>query len=132
MVRVLKQNASESAFILFRDSIGGHTGCNGFKQALPWTSMEEAWSQRLEHPFHQSTTYRYLNEIAAAEYTKHGIDRAFADLQLYVTERDSHNGGKDCLHYCIPGPSLHWSDMLAAAIKKRASIVAALSQHTPL
>lgn len=85
MVRVLKQNASESAFILFRDSIGGHTGCNGFKQALPWTSMEEAWSQSLEHPFHQSTTYRYLNEIAAAEYTKHGIDRAFADLQLYVT-----------------------------------------------
>lgn len=131
MVRVLKQNASESAFILFRDSIGGHTGCNGFKQALPWTSMEEAWSQSLEHPFHQSTTYRYLNEIAAAEYTKHGIVR----LPIYnstLLRRDSHKGGKDCLHYCIPGPSLHWSDMLAAAIKKRASIVAALSQHTPL
>jgi hypothetical protein len=126
MSNVLAKYKAPSALILFRDIIGGHSGCDAIATTAPWTSQAEALEHMTKNPFHQSNTYRGLNEIAAAIYTRYGIVR----LPIYnstVLRHDSHTGGKDCLHYCIPGPSLHWSDMLAAAIQLKVGSGAAVS-----
>lgn len=43
---------------------------------------------------------------------------------LTVLRPDSHIGGRDCLHYCVPGPADQWAtmlyNMLAARSERRA------------
>lgn len=59
-----------------------------------WDAFE-GYNELLEKAFDPSSGWRLLD--------------AYSPTVLRV---DSHIGGKDCLHYCVPGPADHWVTLL--------------------
>lgn len=61
--------------------------------------------------------FKHQNEKVFEIFGKYGFEL----MDVYtptIMRSDSHVGGKDCLHYCMPGPADHWIRMLMHIIKK--------------
>lgn len=112
--------------VMFRDTVPGVADCVDRQFAPPLTSLDEAedlvWNKQR---FFHGPLFKARNEKASAIFGAAG----FVRLHVYVPTvlrqdsrlgyRDSRHGighVVDCVHYCLPGPTMVWADMVAARI----------------
>lgn len=102
---------SQSRLIVFRETVPGHALCMNL--VTPFADLQSAvnWTE-VSHPYYEGKNFRRQNSIASQIFKEFD----FSILPVYVPtvlRGDWHiiNEG-DCLHYCVPGPSSTWLNML--------------------
>ena len=97
--------------VIVRDTPAGHPGCSS-KPQPPLTSP----------PRHSLSWPHHWGEFADQNEAVAGVVRARPTVLLLAVEgmtayrADSHPGGSDCLHYCVPGPVDAWVEALHRAL----------------
>lgn len=97
------------ALKIFRSTVPGHNHCMTLSSAFE--SLETAETYVENDPWYDGSHFKRQNAIAKDIVESYG----FNYLNTYeptVLRGDMHSSNKDCLHYCLPGPSLIWADML--------------------
>ena len=97
--------------VVVRDTPPGHPGCDT-KRVRFGRPLRAPLTPRSDWPYHWGefpAQNEALRELLAREHPR--------VLLLSVTgatalRADSHYGGKDCLHYCAPGPVDAWAEQL--------------------
>lgn len=110
----IKSLVSPKQRIIFRATVPGHSNCTEATQ--PFNNLAEAEVDIAANPWFDGAHFQKHNDIARREFQRNG----FEYMDVYtptVQRRDMHvgkstNGKQDCLHYCLPGPSLLWVDFL--------------------
>lgn len=112
MVSNIMNEIHEKPLMIWRNTIPGHGGCNDTMFGEPIGSLSDAEEYVSSYgDLHSWSDFSRQNDLAVPIY----IDNGFKLLDAYtptILREDSHFGGKDCLHYCIPGPSDHWVRLL--------------------
>jgi hypothetical protein len=112
----LAAEAPPSSLLFHRDTVPGHAGCENFAHAPPLHSTSEAEAYLQAHPWYDGDTFKEKNVVSSRVFEEAG----FVHLATYaptIRRLDSHIGARDCLHYCIPGPSVAWCEMLFLGIE---------------
>ncbi|CAM9163499.1 unnamed protein product [Phaeothamnion confervicola] len=108
-----------SSFMMFRNTVPGSPYCDMFKFSPPLepfvaeSRIADRWATN-DWPYHWEMFKRH-NDLAEPIFAGKG----FTVMDAYtptVQRFDSHQGGFDCLHYCIPGPIDHWIRLLQLAL----------------
>lgn len=114
----LAQNARPGALKVWRDLVPGVADCERSKFAPPLASLGDAEAWYARHPFFDGATFRRRNDVAAAIFAAragaarlHAFSPSIMRIDAHVGERAT-GGAIDCLHYCIPGPTMLWADLL--------------------
>ena len=71
-------------------------------------------------PEYQWSTFNDSNTLLEEAFSREAGWRLLDVFSPTVLRADAHIGGRDCLHYCLPGPADHWivllyNTLLAAA-----------------
>lgn len=111
----VSDHARVGARLLFRDTVPGHSDCDKFIASNPFLNVNDAEDYISAHPFYDGARFKALNDIARDSYQKHGL-RPLEVYNATVMRIDAHIGHGDCLHYCVPGPSVYWCDVLLDAL----------------
>ena len=95
--------------LLFRNTAIGHPNCSSNRLSAPLGSVDLAHAQLSAAP--QETRYDWLeyaerNAILEPIFRRAGF-RVVDVYNASALRADSHSY-TDCLHYLVPGPSLHW------------------------
>lgn len=101
--------ARKDSLVIFRSTVPGHQGCND--ALAPFDSISEAEHDTQAQPWYEGDRFAGHNIIAKEIFERAG----FVYMDVYtstILRRDMHVGGNDCLHYCLPGPSMSWVDIL--------------------
>jgi len=115
---VLAENARASALKIWRDTVPGVAGCERTQFAEPLATLGEAVAYYDSHAFFDGATFKRRNEIAAEIFRAHAGAIRLHAYTPSIMRIDSHvgrhvtGGPIDCLHYCIPGPTMLWVDLL--------------------
>jgi hypothetical protein len=109
----LKTYAKPHALKIFRSTVPGHSKCMTLTSAFE--SLESAERHVEQHPWYDGPEFKYQNAIAKDIVEPYGL--IYLDTyEPTVLRGDMHSSSKDCLHYCLPGPSLIWADMVYTAM----------------
>ena len=110
--RELAQLADFPPRLFYRTSPAGHPGCSS--RSRPFASAAEANASLLN----ASRTYdwaEYEQRNALARQTFRPLGFTLLDVEVPTSMRpDRHQ--VDCLHYCLPGPSMLWVQLMYAAL----------------
>ena len=110
--RELAQLADFPPRLFYRTSPAGHPGCS--RRSRPFESVAEANASFLQ----ASRTYdwaEYGQRNALARQIFRAPDFTLLDVEAPTSMRpDRHQ--VDCLHYCLPGPSMLWVQFMYAAL----------------
>lgn len=113
------------ALKVFRNTPFGHSRCHTHVE--PFASIEAAEAYSDKWPFWHGKMFKSQNALAEQIWRAHGaaiIDtytptsmRPDYHIAKCTNVKEGRNGvGKclnhDCLHYCVKGPTLHWSRLL--------------------
>ena len=95
-----------NATVFFRTTVPGHGDC--MTQTRPFASVDEAEAYVRGHPWYDGAHFSGLDAIARRIFGSQILD-VYAPTLM---RPDHHRSERDCLHYCLPGPSTVWVDML--------------------
>eukprot|EP00421_Protoceratium_reticulatum_P064115 CAMPEP_0168412748 /NCGR_PEP_ID=MMETSP0228-20121227/28869_1 /TAXON_ID=133427 /ORGANISM="Protoceratium reticulatum, Strain CCCM 535 (=CCMP 1889)" /LENGTH=332 /DNA_ID=CAMNT_0008426521 /DNA_START=95 /DNA_END=1090 /DNA_ORIENTATION=+ len=101
--------AKPQALRIYRTSVPGHNSCMNLTSAFGSLEIAEKYVET--NPWYDGSHFKSQNAIAKAIVERFG----FIYLNTYeptILRGDMHCSNRDCLHYCLPGPSLIWADML--------------------
>jgi hypothetical protein len=98
--------------IYWRDTPTGHDGCNQYRSAKPLETRPIKFIYDWSHFEAQNILIYQLIFEEFPEVIYMDVSKS-TDLRA-----DSHMGGEDCLHYCIPGPIDNWVQLLMASIQE--------------
>ena len=115
----VQAQARPGAVLLFRNTPFGHPGCDERRYLPPLPSVEAAEAYLSTGNAKGGRTYdwrefKQRNSVAAPIFEAAGFK--VLDVYTPTSMRADAHIPKDCLHYCIPGPTLHWVNLAAAAV----------------
>ena len=124
VAELLRARTSRDTLVLFHDSVPGVADCDTRQFARPQETLEEAERLVRDKAFYDGPSFKRRNELAAGVFGTAGFVRLHTylptvlrqDSRLGYRVRPSSQGGArflDCIHFCVPGPTLLWVDMLA-------------------
>ncbi|CAN0009966.1 unnamed protein product [Phaeothamnion confervicola] len=123
----MREAHADSSLMLFRNTVPGSPDCDNFEGSPPLElgeaeSIVASASNKEPEEEYKPGVFKYNwadlkrhNALAEPIFAARG----FVLLDVYtptVRRFDSHIGGADCLHYCIPGPIDHWIRLLQLAL----------------
>ena len=97
--------------VLVRDTPPGHPGC-----------LKDPHPPLASPPFNSLSWQDHWGEFASQNEAVAEVVRARPNVLLLAVasmtafRSDSHHGGRDCLHYCMPGPLDAWVEALHRAL----------------
>ena len=127
VAELLRARTSRGTLVIFHDSVPGVADCDLRQFERPLQTLEEAERIVQDKPFYDGPNFKRRNKLAAELFGAAG----FVHLHTYlptVMRQDSRlgyrvrpasqGGGRflDCIHFCVPGPTLLWADMLAQRV----------------
>lgn len=130
VVAVVHANARPGALVVYRDSVPGMSDCDARRFDAPLASIEQAEALVKAHGFHDGPQFKRRNEVAARVFDAGGFVRLHAYLPTVMRQdsrlgyRASRSSGQlalDCIHFCVPGPTTLWADMLARRVVQAAT-----------
>ena len=130
VVAAVQANARPGALVVYRDSVPGVSDCDVRRFDAPLASVEQAEALVKAHGFYDGPHFKRRNEVAARVFDAAGFVRLHAYLPTvmrqdsrlgYRASRSSGQLGLDCIHFCVPGPTTLWADMLARRVVQAAA-----------
>ena len=127
VAELLRARTSRGTLVLFHDSVPGVADCDTRQFARPLETLEEAERLVFDKAFYDGPSFKRRNELAAGVFGAAGFVHLHTylptvlrqDSRLGYRVRPSSQGGArflDCIHFCVPGPTLLWADMLAQRV----------------
>jgi hypothetical protein len=107
--------ARPGLLLVWRDTVPGHSGCDATRLGRPFPTSRDAELGLEGAPWFDGRAFAAKNAAALGLAAASGFHR----LETYgptLRRRDAHIGHGDCLHYCLPGPSSLWCDLLAELV----------------
>ena len=113
--RQLAQRADIPPRLFYRTSPAGHPGCSS--RSRPFASAAEAKASFLnasrKHKSYDWPEFAQRNAVARRIFPPLGF--TLLDVEVPTSMRpDRHDSA--CLHYCLPGPSMLWVQLMYAAL----------------
>ena len=106
----------EEQIIFWRNTVPGHDNCDFFREPNKTTTWSVA-----EHP-HGWHLIPQQNELMVKILRQFPVKFELIDAYSVTVDRaDRHQGGGDCLHYCLPGPPDFWLQLFTWALDMRLS-----------
>jgi hypothetical protein len=115
---------SGARLLVYRSTAAGHGDCERLQAPFASAELGESWVR--ERPWHEGPLFAGQNRRAwAAVAGAAGGRAALLDAwETSLARGEVHQGGGDCLHYCVPaGPMMAWADALAGLLEKRVTDV---------
>jgi len=113
--KYLVVEAPHSSLLLYRDTVPGHGGCEAHFHDDPLRNVSGAEAYVKGHPWYDgggtSQTFKRRNELANQVFGGSGVQHR-PTYGPTLMRLDSHISARDCLHYCVPGPSIVRCEML--------------------
>ena len=111
----VQAHARPGARLFFRNTPFGHPDCDARRYLPPLPSVESAETDlqgsRVSHDWKE---FKERNRVAEPIFEAAGFQ--VVDVYTPTSMRSDAHIPHDCLHYCIPGPTLHWVNLVATAI----------------
>jgi hypothetical protein len=103
--------------VFWRTTVPGHPGCNS-TDSTPWSNMKVSavfGAAALDAVPHHWGRISEQNDLIVRTLSRvaPGVITYVDAFRLSITRGDRHQGGGDCLHYCLPGPPDTWIDVFA-------------------
>lgn len=110
----------DNPLLIYRNTVPGHKECNDniFGKPIGGVLEAEEYVDSFGGKYHWNE-FKHQNDKVFGIFGNYGFEL----MDVYtptIMRSDSHLGGKDCLHYCIPGPADHWVRMLMNMFMVRA------------